>query len=57
MELWGANHPNYSVISTLTMSFITPFGWCGMHTSFLQCIIHLFTLDCIVQYNYLCIMI
>ena len=28
----GANHPNYSVISTPTMSFITPFGMvCTLH--------------------------
>ena len=38
MKLWGANHPNYSVISTPTMSVITPFGMvCTLH--FLQCII------------------
>ena len=26
MELWGTNHLDYCVISTPTMSFITPFG-------------------------------
>ena len=32
----GANHPHYSVISTPTMSFITPFDMvCKLH--FLQC--------------------
>ena len=32
MEPWGADHPTYSVISTPTMSFITPFGMvCTLH--------------------------
>ena len=32
MELWGANHPNYSVINTPTMLFITSFGMvCTLH--------------------------
>ena len=36
MEPWGANHYTYNVISTPTMSFITPFGMvCTLH--FLQC--------------------
>ena len=35
---WVGNHPNYSVISTPTMSIITPFGMvCTLH--FLQCML------------------
>ena len=39
MELWGTNHPDYCVISTPTMSFITPFGMvCTPHFTVCVCV-------------------
>ena len=37
MELWGADHSNYSVISTSTTSFNYHTIWYGMYTTLLQC--------------------